>query len=184
LGKTATVLEAYRRLREMKRVRNMLVVAPLRVARWTWWMEMEKWDQFRGFTYRDIRRDGYAPGYDIYTINYEALPKLVAEIKRGKRFDMVVLDELTRAKNHKGKRVASFREHLNHASVRVGLTGTPASNSLMDLFGQINALDGATTGGPSRGPGRGYTTRSPTSPWCRPPTSTSTSPTRRWWTSR
>ncbi|MGA0208279.1 MAG: SNF2-related protein, partial [Ilumatobacteraceae bacterium] len=134
LGKTATVLEAFKRLLGQNKVQHMLVVAPLRVARWTWPMEIAKWDNFSWMKTCQLRTNIHSA--HVYLINYESLHKVPT-----KRFDMVVFDELTKLKNPKGKRFKAFMPLLQHIPYRVGLTGTPAANSLEDLFGQVLALD-------------------------------------------
>ena len=133
LGKTVSVLEAFMRLRKEGRVERMLVVAPMRVARWTWPGEIEKW----GYDLRvcDLRTG--VEDADIYTINYESMHKVPHDLP----VEMVVFDELTKVKNPKGSRIKKFWPLLKKIPWRVGLTGTPASNSLLDLFGQVMVLD-------------------------------------------
>jgi len=148
LGKTATVLSAFKRLRDAKVITNMLIVAPLRVAKYTWPMEVDKWDQFSDFTICNLRDEGYRKGADVYTINYESIQKLCTP-KRRLPFDCVVFDEITRVKNHKSKRMKVLDPCISNAQFRWGLTGTPAANSLLALFAQIRALDGGETFGRS-----------------------------------
>lgn len=137
LGKTVTVLEAFKRLhKKLATVKNMLVVAPLRVARWTWPIEIEKWEEYDWMKVCDLR-EGFIPDCHVYTINYESLHK----VPRNRHFSMVVFDELTKFKNAKGKRFKAFRPTLSKIPIRVGLTGTPAANSIADLHGQVLALD-------------------------------------------
>lgn len=135
LGKTVTVLEAFKRLMGKNKVRNMLVVAPLRVAKWTWPMEIAKWENYSWMQVCDLREE-YVPAH-VYTINYESLHK----VPRNRHFSMVVFDELTKFKNAKGRRFKAFLPTLSKIPIRVGLTGTPAANSIADLHGQVLALD-------------------------------------------
>jgi hypothetical protein len=136
LGKTVTVLEAFEQLFIKNKVKNMLVVAPLRVAKWTWPMEIAKWQDYSWMKVCDLR-DEFVPDCDVYTINYESLHK----VPKNRHFSMVVFDELTKFKNSKGKRFKSFLPTLSKIGRRVGLTGTPCANSIADLHGQILALD-------------------------------------------
>lgn len=162
LGKTAVVLEAFSRLRFDGVVKGMLVIAPLRVARYSWPDEVRKWADFNWIKIADLRteqgqiacRHGKA---HVYTINLESLPKICEKVfKRIGRtklpFDMVVVDECHQIKNPQGKRIKEFYQLYNGMmKVRVGLTGTPASNSLIDLFAQVRFLDGGKRFGVSPG---------------------------------
>lgn len=144
LGKTASTLHAFDRLLREGEARGMLVVAPLRVANLTWPAEVEKWESFQYMRVANLRtraakaqvRDGSA---HIYTCNYEMLPA-VAEIKNPP-WDIVVFDELTKAKNHASKRINAFRPAAYKLARRWGLTGTPTPNSHLELFAQIRLLD-------------------------------------------
>lgn len=152
LGKTAALLTAIRHLLEEGEIRGALVIAPLRVANVTWPLERDKWSNFTPLNVVNTR---YADGWSallkqkghIFLINYEALPRMADFLRYAIPrdqcpFDMVVWDEITRAKNHASKRVNAVRKLLNLACERrVGLTGTPAPNGLMDLFAQYRVID-------------------------------------------
>ena len=125
LRKTSSTLLAMQDLMADGACRRALVVAPLRVARLTWPNEIRKWDCFRGME-RNIK-----------VINYESLHK-VGDL-RGT--DLVVFDELTKAKNPTSKRINALRPLLRPDMRRWGLTGTPRPNSLLELFAQIRLLD-------------------------------------------
>lgn len=125
LGKTSSTLSSILALMADGACRKALIVAPLRVARLTWPNEIKKWDQFRG-----LERH-------LILINYESLHKLTDVPK----YDLVVFDELTRAKNPQSKRINALRPLLKPHTQRWGLTGTPRPNSLLELFAQIRLLD-------------------------------------------
>ena len=144
LGKTAATLEAFDALRSLSEVESMLVVAPLRVCNLTWPNEVEKWAPHLKVC--NLRK-GYRSGADVYLCNYEMLPTLKDRIPAVP--DVVVFDELTRAKNHASKRVNGFRKLLPQSGKRWGLTGTPTPNSLLELFAQIRLLDDGKRFGPS-----------------------------------
>lgn len=151
-GKTNAVLAAIDALLFAGSVRKVLVLAPLRVARSTWPEEAKKWKQLAHLSVQPItgtqaeRRLALDTPADIYTINYENLPWLVETLGGAWPFDMVVADESTRVKSFRlrqgGKRSAALRG-LAHTKVKrwVNLTGTPAPNGLMDLWGQSWFLD-------------------------------------------
>lgn len=136
LGKTASVLSAIKLLIAEGACKAALIVAPLRVATYTWPNEIEKWEDFKCFKVESLRGSVPSGEADIYIINYEQLQKLTTL----DFCDLVVFDELTKAKNPKSERIKHIRPMLrNHR--RWGLTGTPRPNSLLELFGQIRLLD-------------------------------------------
>ena len=56
-------------------------------------------------------------------------------------FDMVVIDELSSFKNHQTKRFSALMKVRPKVKRIVGLTGTPSSNGLMDLWAEFRLLD-------------------------------------------
>ncbi len=84
-------------------------------------------------------------GADIYCVNYESLPWLVEELDGNWPFDIIVADEATRLKSFRTRSGGSRAKALGSVAWRseffIELTGTPASNGLMDLWGQFWFLD-------------------------------------------
>jgi superfamily II DNA or RNA helicase len=152
LGKTAITLEAFRRLKEQGVAKRMLVVAPLRVVQSVWRQEGQKWEQFRDLTFCVLHgpKKGKAllQQADIFLINPEGVEWLAHQYDGCPLpFDTVVIDELPKFKNARSKRSKALRPRLVKVARRWGLTGTPASNGYMDLFGQMLVLDdGAALG--------------------------------------
>jgi hypothetical protein len=149
LGKTSIVLAAFSRLQRNSKASGMLVVAPLRVCQTVWRQEAAKWEQFRDLTFAfahgDKKADALASKADITLINPEGIAWL-AEYSYFP-WDTVVIDELTKFKNASSQRHKALRPLLKHARRRWGLTGTPAPNGMLDLFGQFLLLDdGAALG--------------------------------------
>ena len=146
LGKTSITLTALKDLLDNGKVKRVLVIAPLRVARDTWPCEIRKWDHLKGLRYRVAvgnTRERLAALYDstaqIVIINRENVDWLVKSYEWD--FDMVVIDELSSFKNHKSKRFKAMVKMRPYVSRIVGLTGTPSSNGLMDLWAQFKILD-------------------------------------------
>ena len=137
LGKTATTLSALNELFMDGAIRSALIVAPLRVARITWPNEIAKWRQFNWMQVEHLYNQPPSGKAQIYLINYERLPQL----KSLKEFDVLVFDEVTKAKNPTSRRIMALRPLLKPRHIRWGLTGTPRPNGLMDIFGQIRLLD-------------------------------------------
>lgn len=149
LGKSATCLSAFCKLQAALEVGAALVVAPLRVCNITWGMEASYWDQFKHLKIANLRtplgRRAFIAGQaDLYLLNYESIPLLVKLVeKRGGKvpYDLVIFDESTKAKNPASKRINLLRREVPGVKRRWALTGTPAPNSLLDLFGQVRLLD-------------------------------------------
>lgn len=148
LGKTSITLTALNDLLfDSFDVHRILVVAPLRVARNTWSSEIKKWEHLQDLQYSIVvgtekeRMAALEKRADIYIINRENVQWLVE--KSGKKFDydMVVVDELSSFKNHEAKRFRAFMKVRPKVKRIVGLTGTPSSNGLMDLFAEFKLLD-------------------------------------------
>ena len=117
---------------------------------------------------REKRERALFADADIYLINYEAMNWLAQQldhyyISQDKPipFEMVVYDEVSKLKNsttlrmaggnrdrkdkkgnHYKIKVTGWRKMINFFKFRTGLTGTPASNGYLDLFGQFLAVDG------------------------------------------
>ena len=148
IGKTAASLYTICEWLRDCRISAALIVAPLTVANVTWPDEVQCWDQFRWLKTADLRTDAGWKTYDrrgahIYFINWEQLPNLAKRLK-GKELhhDLVVYDELTKAKNPNSKRVRKYRA-LPRPPYSWGLTGTPmVSGKHLDLFGQVRLVDG------------------------------------------
>ena len=149
LGKTVITLTAiWELVLDYFTVSRVLVIAPLRVARDTWPAEATKWDHLAGLTVavavgsKNQRLDALAQSAMVTVINRENIPWLVGYYGQAWPFDMVIIDELSSFKNHRAKRFTTLVKTRPHVKRWVGLTGTPASNGLMDVWAQFRLLDG------------------------------------------
>ena len=128
-------------------VNKVLIIAPLRVARDTWPAEIEKWDHLHGLSYSIVvgtaaeRKKALAADADIFIINRENVPWLIEDSGYPFDYDMLVVDELSSFKNWQAKRFKSLMKVRPKVKRVVGLTGTPSSNGLMDLFAEFKLLD-------------------------------------------
>lgn len=148
LGKTSITLTAlYDLLFDFFKIHKVIVIAPLRVARDTWSAEIMKWEHLRGLRYSVAvgteaeRLAALRRKADIYIINRENVQWLVEESGIPFDFDMVVIDELSSFKNHQSKRFKALMKKRPGVERIVGLTGTPSSNGLMDLWAEFKLLD-------------------------------------------
>ena len=149
MGKTATTLSAVNELMfDRFEVTKVLVIAPLRVANTVWSDEIEQWAELRHLRYSKIvgtpkqRNVALQKDADIYIINRENLPWLVEKCSPYFKWDMVVIDELSSFKSWQSKRFKAFMAMRPYIKRVVGLTGTPSSNGLMDLFAEFKVIDG------------------------------------------
>lgn len=129
-------------------VNKVLVIAPKRVAEDTWSTEVDKWDHLKNLRISKIigtpkqRINAINENADIYIISRDNIKWLVDNCFRYWKWDMCVIDELSSFKNSKSQRFRALKKVRPHFKRIVGLTGTPAPNSLIDLWPQMYLLDG------------------------------------------
>ena len=147
LGKSVITLTAIKNLISKGEVKKVLVIAPLRVGKTTWPDEIEKWEHLKGLTYSVAigtvkeRESALRKNADITIINRENVEWLIAKSGVPFDYDMVVIDELSSFKSYKAKRFKYLLKARPTVERIVGLTGTPSSNGLMDLWAQFRLLD-------------------------------------------
>lgn len=166
LGKTGATIHAFDTLRMLGEAERLLVLAPKRVAKNTWPREVQKWQaSFGHLSVATIIGDekqrlaGMRAGADITTINYDNLPWLIEQIGDEWPWDMVVADESTRLKGLRislqtsklgkkfitgqGSSRAKALAQVAHKHVRrfINLTGSPAPNGVVDLWGPMWFVD-------------------------------------------
>jgi SNF2 family DNA or RNA helicase len=169
MGKTSTSYALYKLLEKMKQAEGCLVVAPRRPAVSVWPQEAEKWDDFKHLKVNVLHGSNkeklLVEEHDVSVINPEGLPWLLGymneevvqgpngkpKLKRtwvpgaaernGLWWDMLVIDESTRFKHTNTERFRILKPQLHKFRRRYILTGTPAPNGMMDLYGQIYILD-------------------------------------------
>ena len=166
LGKTSITLAAIKLLKQKKVLNKVLLIAPLRVCYSVWPKEVDKWTDFGGLKVAVLhgpkKEEALWSEADIYVINPEGLDwllkaektksasgktKVNVDLRRFKRlgFDTLVVDELSKFKHTSTNRFKALKQVLHLFSRRWGLTGSPASNGLLDLFGQCFVLDQGRT---------------------------------------
>ena len=147
LGKSVITLTAIKNLMARGKVSRVLVVAPLRVGKTTWPEEIGKWDHLAGLTYAVAigsvteRLSAVKAKADITIINRENVEWLIDKSGMPFDYDMLVIDELSSFKSFKAKRFKALLKVRPQITRVVGLTGTPSSNGLMDLWAEFRLLD-------------------------------------------
>ena len=170
LGKTSITLGAIKVLKKKKLLNKVLIVAPLRVCHLVWPKELEKWKDFKDLKMVVLHGPNkdklLEQDADIYVINPEGLEwllkvekvkvvgkdgrsrtKVSIDLRRFKKlgFDTLVFDELSKFKHVNTIKYKTIKLALSTFSRRWGLTGSPAPNGLIDLFGQCYVLDQGRT---------------------------------------
>lgn len=147
LGKTVITLTAIKDLiLDSFEVKKVLVICPLRVAT-VWNDELHNWSHLDGLTIstaigsQSERLEALKQKADIYIINRENVEWLVNKSGSKFDFDMLVIDELSSFKSYQAKRFKSLLKVRPEVTRIVGLTGTPTSNGLMDLWAEYRILD-------------------------------------------
>lgn len=146
LGKTIITLTALWQLAlDSFDVSRILVIAPKRVAEDTWPKELSKWEHLSGLDATLVmgtqaeREAALRQQTFLYIINRENVSWLVAN--HPWNFDMVVIDELSSFKSNQAQRFKAMKKVRPLVSRIVGLTGTPAPNSLLDLWPEMYLMD-------------------------------------------
>ena len=148
LGKTSIALTAIdEMLHDRFLIRKALVVAPIRVCQNSWPDELRKWDHLRDIRWalavgtQAERLAALRENAELTIINRENLAWLIEDSGVPFDFDLVVLDELSSFKNWQSKRYRAFMKVRPRVKRVVGMTGTPSSNGLIDLFAEYRCLD-------------------------------------------
>lgn len=148
LGKTISTLTAIDELMyDYCEISSVLVIAPKRVAETVWAEEAAKWEHTRHLVISKVmgsenkRLDALKRPADIYVVSRDNVAWLCNVFASRLPFDMVVIDELSSFKSHQSQRFKSLRMTRPFMKRVVGLTGTPAPNSLIDLWPQMYLID-------------------------------------------
>ena len=150
LGKTVVSLSVFSTYKwDTFTVKKALVIAPKNVAQNVWAQECTKWDHTQDIRCSIIlgtlkqRRAALEKDADLYIINRENVVWLLEELGGDlSMFDMVIIDELSSFKSPSAKRWKSLKKAIQKVRYVLGLTGTPAPNSYLDLWPQVFLLDG------------------------------------------
>lgn len=149
MGKSVSTLTALNDMMfDSFNVGRALVIAPLRVARDTWPAEISKWDHLKHLRTAVIvgtakeRRQALHTDADLYVINRENIPWMMKELGESWPFDTVVIDELSSFKSHKAARFKALMSKRKNMRRIIGLTGTPTSKSLEDIWAPFKLFDG------------------------------------------
>ena len=168
VGKTSIAYGAFKILKKQGLASKMLVIAPLKPCYLVWPKERDKWKDFNHFRVEVLhgpkKEEALNRDADIYIVNPDGLDWLLGctriklpsgrvavtvDLKRFKSFgfDVLCVDELSKFKHIQSGRFKALKQVIGTFGRRWGLTGSPAANGLMDLFGQCYILDMGRTFG-------------------------------------
>lgn len=145
MGKTRTVIEMLHLLEMMEGPQTVLVLAPLAVAKYTWPEEVKKWAPEFYCGFKDTKT--YKRRTTIHCINYEFIPQWVRQFKDAWPYTVIVADEATKLKGFRLRQGSKRAQILaktvwkKNTTRFIELSGTPAPNGLLDLWGQCWFLD-------------------------------------------
>lgn len=158
LGKTGIALTVAANMLAEMRVRRVLVVAPKRVMESTWPDEIGKWEHLKWVRTRKLNGDPRQRlklldnlDADVYLISRDLMAWLYKAAARRNDwpFDMVIVDESTSFKSPDSARFRALRYLRPRIRWLYCLTGTPISNSYLDLWGQMFLVDAGESLGTS-----------------------------------
>jgi len=162
MGKTPVTLYAIRQLLAARAINRVLVLAPKRVADLVWPKELDKWSFTKDICYRKLGADWrhrltQPTEAQIDIASFEKVasrtvrrkgredhyPGLVELWQRAKHwpYDLVVIDESTRVKNHSAAVFKALKKTVNVTDRIAILTGSFISRDVQDAWAQIYLLD-------------------------------------------
>jgi len=138
-GKTRSVLDA---LVQTKSV--TLVIAPLSILEAAWVDDIKKFQPNLnyGVAYAKNRQKIFADQeLDMVITNFEAVNYLSKDPSLLDRFNTLVVDEFTAFKNKDSKRSKNLRKIVSQFDTRVFMSGTPNTNSIIDVWHPTLCVD-------------------------------------------
>jgi SNF2 family DNA or RNA helicase len=143
-GKTRSVIES---IKARKHLGKTLILAPKSILEPAWGNDIRKFGE--GLTYSiaraSNRKAGFDADVDVVITNFDAVQWLFDEVKKkGRKLDMfykIVIDESTSMKNPSAQRSKKLAALIPAFSHRIALTGTPAPNTILDIWHQAYLID-------------------------------------------
>jgi SNF2 family DNA or RNA helicase len=142
-GKTRTQIDLFAE-RRANGGKCALVVAPKSLLEAAWGDDILKFAPHLkvSIAYAHNRAEAFAVEADIYITNTDAAVWLAKQKpKFFERFDTLIIDELSYFKHRTSKRSKALAKIKNHFEYRYGMTGTPSSNSILDIWHQAYIID-------------------------------------------
>lgn len=142
-GKTLTQIALFQERRRAGG-KCALVIAPKSLLRAAWEADFKKFapEIVVQVCPAESRVQSFAKPADVYVTNVDATVWLGQQHPEFfDRFDTLILDEMSAFKHHTSKRSKALVKIRKYFKYRYGMSGTPSSNNITDIWNQIYVLD-------------------------------------------
>tara|TARA_R100001460_G_scaffold51865_4_gene90701 strand:- start:2012 stop:3373 length:1362 start_codon:yes stop_codon:yes gene_type:complete len=142
-GKTRSVIDAFAKLPKDKG--RMLVIAPLSILQASWGEDIEKFQKGLSYSvaYARNRLKAFNENTDIVLTNHDAVKWIAKDPKSVlDGFNTICIDEFTAFKNKDSQRSKAAARIMEYFDYRVAMSGTPNSNSILDIWHPTYLIDG------------------------------------------
>lgn len=145
-GKSSACLWAADYLMQKRKVRRVLIVAPVSIMNTAWMGDISKTIIHRSaivahHSSASRRIEMIQSDYEIVIVNYDGLPLVADEVASDGRFDLIICDECTALKNPSTRRWKTLAKLLQPHTYLWLLTGTPAAQSPLDAYGLAKLIN-------------------------------------------
>jgi SNF2 family DNA or RNA helicase len=143
-GKTRSVIEA---IRQRKDLGKTLILAPKSILEPAWGNDIRKFapEITYSIARAENRKQGFVADTDVVITNFDAVQWIFDQVKNKKlslgNYYRIVIDESTSMKNPSAQRSKKLAAIINNFSHRIALTGTPAPNTILDIWHQAYLID-------------------------------------------
>jgi SNF2 family DNA or RNA helicase len=140
-GKTRCAIEAFGRMRERTPGLKMVVIAPLSLLEAAWGEDIRRFSELTYYNAHDKGLPLRAVKEDILLINYEGIIQAKnAHIAGHVKDSFLVIDESSRMKSTTTKTTKMILSLKDLARQRVIMSGTPAPNTPLEYWAQMEFL--------------------------------------------
>ena len=153
-GKSVSTLTAIVDLLAARTIRAAIIIAPVRVALTTWPNEISSWEHTRHLDAvvlagtPEKRLKLLKEKHEVYICSIDNLVWLIDALRKfaadDPRWDMLVIDELSRFKSPRGERAKKLNRFVARFGAVIGLTGTPRPNGWEDQYMPLQIVSAGT----------------------------------------
>ncbi len=138
-GKTRSVIDAYAK----RRAGRMLVLAPLSILEASWADDIRKFQPSisHSVAFAKNRLKAFNSDSDIVITNHDAVKWIAKNPAVLDGFDTICIDEFTAFKNKDSQRSKAMAKVANHFEYRIAMSGTPNSNTILDIWHPTFLID-------------------------------------------
>ena len=138
-GKTRSVIDAYAK----RRAGRMLVLAPLSILEASWADDIRKFQPSisHSVAFAKNRLKAFNSNSDIVITNHDAVKWIAKNPAVLDGFDTICIDEFTAFKNKDSQRSKAMAKVANHFEYRIAMSGTPNSNTILDIWHPTFLID-------------------------------------------